>query len=110
MAAGPEGDVHPVLPEEKKRTHDVVAGLDLMIDVLDPGTIGCEQRDRMVHLIDAQERRLTDAVADPRVADPGPEGFVASRIGGAEAYVTEAGNAGIARAMITGAADRGPPG
>src|SRR5215813_10125093 len=35
MAAGAEGDVHPALPQESKRAHDVVAGLNLVIDVLD---------------------------------------------------------------------------
>jgi hypothetical protein len=98
-----------MLPEEIKRTHDVVAGLDLVIDVLDAGTIGWEQRNRMMHLVDAQERCVTDTVADARVANLGPEGLVASRISGAQADVAEAGDAGIARAVVACAAVGGPP-
>src|SRR5262245_27722617 len=109
MAAGPKSDVHPALPEKVERAHNVVAGLDLMIDVLDAGTVGWKHRNRMMHLVDAQERCVANAVADARVADLRPEGLVASGISRAQADVTETGDAGIARAVVAGAADGGAP-
>ena len=81
MAARPERDVDPSLLEKVQRPHDVVGGLDLVVDVLDARTIGREKRNRMVHLIDAKQGGVADAVADARIAHLRPEGLVANRVG-----------------------------
>jgi hypothetical protein len=44
------------------RPHHVVAGFDLVVDVLDSRAIRCKQRNRMMNLVDAQKRRIPDAV------------------------------------------------
>src|SRR5262249_967475 len=80
-----------------------------MIDVLDAGAVGREQRDRVVHFVDPQQRRFTDAVAHARVADLGPERLVARRVRRAQADMTKVGDAGVARAMVAHAAVGGPP-
>ena len=55
-----------------------------MVDVLDACPARRKQRDRVMDLVDAQQCRIADAVADSRVADLGPEGIVAGGVGGAE--------------------------
>jgi hypothetical protein len=92
-----------------QRAHDVVGRLDLVIYVLDARTIGREKSYRMVHLVNVKQGGVADAVADTSVAHSRPEGLVANRIGRAQADMTEAGDAGIARSMITGAADGRAP-
>ena len=73
MAAGAEHHLHLAAAQELIGTHDVVAGLDLMVDVLDAWTRRREHGDGVVHLVDAQERRLADAVAHPGIGHPRPE-------------------------------------
>ena len=80
MTAWPEGYPYPVLVEEMQRAHDVVGGLDLVIDVLDACAIGREKRDRMVHLVNAKQGGVADAVADARVAHLRPEDLIANRV------------------------------
>ena len=70
MAAWPESYSYPALIEKIQRAHDVVGGLNLMVDVLDAGTIGWEKRDRVVHLVDAEQGRVTDAIAPGTVFVP----------------------------------------
>ena len=64
----------------------------------------------MVHLVDAKQGGVADAVADARVAHLRPEGLVANRVGRAQADMAEAGDAGVARAVVAAAAHRRPPG
>jgi len=103
-------DQTPSAPDgrtETKRPHHVIGALDLMVDVLDSGPVGWKQRDGVVNFVDPKQRRVADPVAHPRVADLGPEGLVAHRVRGAKADMAEAGDAGIALAMITAAANAG---
>ena len=60
-------------------------------------------------LVDAQQRRIADPVADAGIAHLGPEGFVAGGVGGAEPDVAEAGDPGVPFAVIAPAAVGGPP-
>ena len=64
-----------------------------MVDVLDARPVRRKQRDRVMDLVDAQQRRIADPVAHPGVAHLGPEGLVAGRVGGAEPDVAESGDA-----------------
>src|SRR5262245_8081050 len=109
MAAGTERDPDAALVEEVERAHDVVATLDLMIDVLNAGPAARKQGDRMVHLVDAQQRRVADAVAHTRIAHFRPEGLVPGRIGRVQPDMAEPGDPRIARAVVAGAADGGAP-
>src|SRR5713226_501875 len=73
MAAGPENNRHPALAEIIKRPQHVVAGFDLMVDMLDAGLRRAHQCDGVVNRVDAHQGNIADAVADARVADLGPE-------------------------------------
>jgi hypothetical protein len=66
---------------EIKRAHHVIACGDLMIDVLDARSVRRKQCDRVMDLVDAQQRRIADAVTHPGVAHLGPECLVARRVG-----------------------------
>src|SRR5262249_50048637 len=109
VTPGPEHDRHLPLAKKIERAHDVVAGGDLMIDMLDPGSLGWKQCNGVMDRVDAQQRCIADPVTDPRVADVGPEELVAGGISGAKPDVAEAGDAGIAFAVIALAAVGGPP-
>src|SRR6476660_6214349 len=102
MSSRPECDVDAALVQKMQGTHDVVGGLDLVIDVLNASPIGREQRNRMMHLVDPQECRVTDPVADPSIADLCPERFVTHWVGRAQADVTETSNTGVAGTMVAG--------
>src|SRR3546814_5814643 len=91
---------------EVVRTLHVVRALDLVVDVLDARARGREQRNLVVDLVDAQQGRIADAVADACVADGGPEALVAHGVGGAQANVAEAGAAGVAAAVPATAGPR----
>jgi len=60
--------------------------------VLDTGTVRRKQRDRVMDLVDPQQRRIADPVAHSGVAHLGPEGLVAGGVGGAESDVAESGD------------------
>src|SRR6516225_6655864 len=105
----PKHDSDLPFREEPEGTHDVVAALDLVVDVLDTGVVGREQCNRVMHFVDAQERRVADTIAHARIADPSPERLVAHGVRGAQANMTEAGDAGITHAMIARAAVGGSP-
>src|SRR5216683_8228924 len=64
----------------------------------------------MVHLINAEQSGVADTIAHPSVAHLRPEGFVANRLGRAQADMTEASNTGVACTVIPAAADRRSPG
>ena len=81
MPSGTEHDWYAALVEEVVGTQHVVAGLDLVVDVLDAGLRRAHQRDGVVDGADAHQRDVADAVADPGVADLNPESFVARGIG-----------------------------
>src|SRR3546814_13014724 len=98
MLPWPEHHGNPALADEVVRTLHVVRALDLVVDVLDARARGREQRNLVVDLVDAQQGRIADAVADACVADGGPEALVAHGVGGAQANVAEAGGAGVAAA------------
>ena len=83
---------------------DVVCARDLMIDVLDTGPVGRKQGDGVVDLVDPEQRRVTDAVADPGIAHPCPELLVASRVGRAQPDMAEGGDTGIAWSKVAPAA------
>jgi hypothetical protein len=61
--------------------HHVVTGLNLMVDVLDSGAVGWKQRDRMVYLINTQQRGFADTIGDAGVANGGPELLITDDIG-----------------------------
>src|SRR5262249_59631434 len=109
MAARPEHDANLPLAQEAERAHHVVGALHLVIDVLDAGAIGREQRDRVMHFVDPQQRRVADAVAHARIAYLRPERLVARGVRRAQADVAEAGDAGVAYAVVTLAAMGAPP-
>ena len=67
--------------QEMIGAHHVVAGLDLMVDVLDSGAVGWKQRDRMVYLINTQQRGIADTIGDAGVANGGPELLITDDIG-----------------------------
>ncbi len=69
------------LLQEMIGAHHVVAGLDLMVDVLDSGAVGWKQRDRMVYLINTQQRSIADTIGDAGVANGGPELLITDDIG-----------------------------
>src|SRR6516162_2644518 len=100
MPSRPKHDSDLPFGEEPERPHDVVTALDLVVDVLDTGVGGRKQCDRVMHFVDAQEWRIADPVAHARIANPCPEYLIAHGVRGAQANVTEAGDAGIARAVI----------
>ncbi len=79
-----------------------------MIDVLNPWLRRTHQRNGVVDRIDAHQGNITDAVADPGVADLGPEQLVAGRIGRVEADMAEPGNAGIPCGEVAAAATLAP--
>src|SRR3546814_6456087 len=72
MLPWPEHHGNPALADEVVRTLHVVRALDLVVDVLDARARGREQRNLVVDLVDAQQGRIADAVADACVADGGP--------------------------------------
>src|SRR4051794_7339414 len=82
MAARTENNGHAALAQKIERSQHIVAGLHLMVDMLNAGMRRAHQRDRVVDRIDAHQRNVPDPVADARVANLGPEPFVASRVGG----------------------------
>ncbi len=96
MAAGTENDRNAALVQEIIRPQHVVAGLHLMVDVLDAGLWRPHQRDGVMDRIDAHQGNIADPVADARVADLGPKPLVAGGIGRIEADMAEAGNSCIA--------------
>ena len=85
---------HLTFRQEIERAHHVIAGGDLMVDVLDARPVGRKQRDRVMHLIDAQQRGIADPVAHSGVAHFGPERLVTGRVGGAESDVAESRDPG----------------
>ncbi len=109
MASRPEHHGHLTFGKEIERAHHVVAGGDLMVDVLDTRPVRRKQRDRVMDLVDTQQRRISDPVADPRVAHLGPEGLVTHCVGGAQPDVAETGDPGVALAVIAPAAGGWPP-
>ena len=68
MPPGSKHHRYLALGEEIERAHHIVAGFDLVVDVLDARAIRRKQRDGVVNLVDAQQRRVADPVADPGVA------------------------------------------
>ena len=64
MPAGAEHDRDAALVQEIIRAQHVVAGLDLMVDVLDAGPWRPYQRNGVMDRIDAHQRNIADAVAD----------------------------------------------
>jgi hypothetical protein len=109
VTPGAEHDPNASLLQEMERTHDVVTGFDLMIDVLDARPIGLKQSDRVMHVGDAQERRIADSIGHSRVADAGPEFLVANDVGRAKTDVAEASDSCVAAALITLAEMRRSP-
>ncbi|MCY1244894.1 hypothetical protein D9M72_579940 [compost metagenome] len=104
MPSRTEQDADPPFAQEVVRPHQVVDAFYLVVDMLDAGVSGREQRDFVVDLVDSQQRRLADPVTYLCIAKPRPERFVARRIGRAQADVAEAGDAGIARWKIAATA------
>src|SRR5712671_6717389 len=92
-----------------ERAHHVVAGGNLMVDVLYARAVRREQRNRMMDLVDPQQRRVADPVADPGIAYAGPEDLVAGRVSGAQSDVAESGDPCVAFAVIALAAGGRPP-
>src|ERR1700752_1486728 len=88
--------------------HHVVATFDLMVDVLDSDNVRWKQRDRMMHLINAQERGIADPIGDAGVADLTPELIIAVHVGGAKADMTKACNPGISASTVAFSGMRGP--
>src|SRR5712671_1003417 len=86
--------------QEMIGAHHVVAGRDLMVDMLDSGTVRWKQRDRMVHLIDTQQRGIADTIGDAGVANMSPELLIAGHVGRTKADMTKAGNPGVAAAAV----------
>jgi hypothetical protein len=72
-----------------------------MVDVLDARAVRRKQGDRVMDLVDAQQRRIADPVAHAGVADFGPEGFVAGRVGRAQSDVAEPCDPGVPCTEIT---------
>ncbi|MNV64489.1 hypothetical protein D3C71_1571340 [compost metagenome] len=104
MPPGAEADRHVPFAQLIPGAHDVVDALDLMVDVLHARIRGREQRDLVMDLVDAQQRRLADAVADPGRQQARPEGLVAARIQRTQADMRKPGHAGIAAGKIAPAA------
>src|SRR6516164_8011339 len=100
MPSWPKHDSDLPFREEPEGTHDVVAALDLVVDVLDTGVVGREQCNRVMHFVHTQERCVADTIAHARITDPCPERLVAHGVRGAQANVAEASDASIARAVI----------
>src|SRR5258708_37755652 len=94
--------------QEMIGTHHVVAGLDLMVDMLDSVTVRWKQRDRMMHLIDAQQRCIADTVGDAGIASLSPELLVAGHAGRTKAHMTKSGNPGVAASSVAPAGMRRP--
>jgi SAM-dependent methyltransferase len=109
VPSGPEHHGHSAFGQEIKRAHHVIACGDLMIDVLDARSIRRKQCDRVMDLVDAQQRRIADAVAHPGVADLGPKSFITPCVGGAEPDVAESSDPGVPLSVIAPAAGGGPP-
>src|SRR5256886_10218119 len=80
MSSRPEHHGYSAFGQEMKRTHPVVARGDLMVDVLDPRSVRRKQRDRVMDLVDTQQRRIADAIAHSGVADFVPERLIAARV------------------------------
>ncbi len=104
MPTGAELDGYAALAQQVIGPHDVVDAFHLMVDMLHARIGRREQRDLVMDLVDAQQRRIADAVADLRAQQAGPEFFVAARVERAQADVAETRNARIARRKITPAA------
>src|SRR5216684_8134019 len=62
------------------------------------------QRDGVMYGVDTHQRDVSDPVADPRVANLGPESLVPCGIGRVEADMAETSYAGIARSEVALAA------
>src|SRR5690349_1252892 len=100
MAPRAEHDRHAPFVEEVVGAQHVVAALDLVIDVLDAGLRGADQRDGVMDGVDAHQRDVADSIADAGVADLGPESLVARRIGRVEADVAEACDTRVAACEV----------
>ena len=81
MAPGAEDHPNAPLLEKMIGSHDIVAGFNLMIDVLDAGSIGWKEGDGVMYVGDAQERRIADSIGYSCVADAGPEFLIANDVG-----------------------------
>src|SRR6266508_2263178 len=81
MTSRSEHHGYSAFGQEIKRAHHVIACGDLMIDVLAARSVRRKQCDRVLDLVDAQRRRVADAVTHPGVAHLGPECLVARRVG-----------------------------
>ena len=92
-AARTEDDAHALAAQQIPGAHEVIDVSDLMIHMLDAGACRLEQRDLVVNLVDAQERRVADAIADAGAERADPETLVAHRIGRAQPDMAEAGDA-----------------
>jgi hypothetical protein len=104
MAPGAEQDPHPALLQDVEGAHHVVDALDLVVDVLHAGEGRGEEGDLVMDLVDPQQRRYADAVADLGAHQAGPEAFVAGGVQGPQADMAEAGDAGVARREVPAAA------
>src|SRR6266545_3869727 len=62
MPSRSEHHGHSAFGQEIKRAHHVITCGDLMIDVLDARSVRRKQCDRVMDLVDAQRRRIADAV------------------------------------------------
>ena len=109
MPSGTEHHRHLARRQEIERAHHVVAGSDLMVDVLDAGPIRRKQSNGVMHFVDAEQGRITDSVAHPGIAHPGPKDLVARRISCAQPDMAEPCDSSVAFAVIALAAVGGPP-
>jgi transposase InsO family protein len=78
MPSRPEHHGYSTLRQEMKRTHHIVARGDLMVDVLDPRSVRRKQRDRVMDLVDTQQR-IRDRPISPR--SPWQNAYVERLIG-----------------------------
>src|ERR1700732_3323594 len=101
MAPGAKHDRHTAFAQEIIGTQHVIAGLYLMIDMLDAGMRRSHQCNGVMDGVDAHQGNIADPVADARVAYLRPKSFIACGIGRVETDVAEAGDARVARREIT---------
>ena len=93
VAARPHLDLDAVLHQEVPVAEHVVDGVDLEVHVAQPGAVGPEHGELVVHRVDPQQAgRVADPVRDARVEAGAPEPVGLVHVRGVQAQMAELGD------------------
>ncbi|KZY46170.1 hypothetical protein A3731_09795 [Roseovarius sp. HI0049] len=101
MTSRTEGNRDVMLFQQIVRTHDVIGRFNLMVDMLESAAPCRHKSERMMNLIHAQKRNVSDTVTDAGVANLGPECFIPLAVLAENADMAEAGDSGVPARKMT---------